>query len=48
MTIKAHGEVPEGMVEVFTKTITRKGKVIVKKDGGLFHFYVPADKYKPR
>ncbi|EIV5186969.1 hypothetical protein AAEK50_004571 [Serratia marcescens] len=40
-------EAPEGdMVEVFTPFITKNGKRIFKKDGGLFHFYVPREKYR--
>ncbi len=37
---------PEDMVEVFTPFITKNGKRIFKKDGGMFHFYVPRDKYR--
>ncbi len=35
-----------GMVTIFTPCITRKGKKIYKKDGGLFVFEVPANKFR--
>ncbi|MEH8092314.1 hypothetical protein P9057_06720 [Gallibacterium anatis] len=36
------------MVDVFTPYITIKGKRIYHPHGGVYHFKVPADKYRQR
>lgn len=36
----------DDMVDVFTPYITVKGKRIYHPKGGVFHFKVPADKYR--
>jgi len=46
MTKNLNDAVEEDMVEVFTPFITKNGKRIFKKNGGIFHFYVPREKYR--
>lgn len=38
----------EEVVVIFTPYITRAGKRVFKKDGGLYRLEIPKDKYRPR